>query len=468
MIGPVGASAVAVARGRVSAVDLVAESLRRIHRDNAAINAVVALREEDALAEAQRVDEAVAAGRSLGPLAGVPILVKDLEDVAGMRTTKGSLLLENSPPATNDGLVPGRLRAAGAIVVGKTNLPEFAAEGFTSNLLYGHTRNPWNTELSPGGSSGGSAAALAAGMAAFATATDGGGSIRTPAAMCGLVGLKPTNGVIGRHPIPDWIDFSTDGPLATTVADLRLLLMLMAGPVAGDPTALACELMGGQPPTRLFAAHRTSDLGPLPSDVTTAFESAVGAIADLLGLTVIWLQPDEIFTEGNPDLDWITIATADHVSALGRDWVLAGLPQMHPSTQTFLGDGLKVGIDDYLAARRRRFGYVRVMDDLLAGGGLLLTPTVAVAGFYADGRLGCSDPVGLLPPDVFSTGVQNITGHPAISLPAGAMANGLPFGLQVTASRFTDVMLLDVAARWESAHPWPLSAPGFDPFSPLF
>ncbi len=192
--------------------------------------------------DARAMDERIAAGEDPGALAGLPLLVKDMEDVAGMPSTFGSLTFADAPPAAVDGLVPRRLRAAGAIVVGKTNQPEFAFAGFTTNALYGTTTNPWGTDWSPGGSSGGSGAALAAGMAAIATATDGGGSIRIPAAFCGLAGLKPTNGVIGRDPIPDWIDLSTFGPLATSIADVRLLLSLEAGPVPGDPSALPFPL----------------------------------------------------------------------------------------------------------------------------------------------------------------------------------------------------------------------------------
>ena len=468
MSGPrrsaLAAIAGAVASGRISAVDMVTESLARIERHNRDLNAVVALRAEQALSEAGRLDAAIRAGHRPGPLAGVPVLVKDLEDVAGMPTTKGSLLRAQAPPAQADGLAPARLRAAGAIVVGKTNLPEFAVEGYTANLLYGATGNPWNPELSPGGSSGGSAAAVAAGLAPVATATDGGGSIRIPAALCGLVGIKPTNGVVGRHPVPDWIDLSTDGPFATTVADLALLLGVLAGPIPGDPTALPSGLPAGRPPARLLAAQRTADLGPLPPGVAAAFEAAATALADVLALPLTWLEPAGFFPHGNPDLDWFTLASAEHVAALGRAAVVEGLPRMHPSSQAFFADGLQVSIDDYLAARRRRYAYVRSLDDLLAEDAVLLTPTLAVEGFWADGRLTPDGEVGPLPPQVYSTAVQNMTGHPAVSLPAGRCANGLPFGLQVTAPRFADNTLLAVAARWEAAHPWPLAAPGYDPF----
>jgi len=461
---PVRDLGAAVLARRVRAVSAVEEALDRIARLDPALNSVVALRADAALAEARALDAALDGGGAAGPLAGVPVLVKDLEDVAGMRTTKGSCLFADAPPAPSDGLIPSRLRAAGAIIVGKTNLPEFATEGFTDNLVFGATRNPWAPEWSPGGSSGGSAAAVAAGLVPIATATDGGGSIRIPAAFCGLVGLKPTNGRIGSWPPQDWIDLSTCGPFATTVDDLRLLLAVEQGPVHGDPGAAAGPpVPPPPPPSRLVAAPRTSDFGPLPPDIQGALEAAVRAMADVLGLPVTWMEPRDLFTDGDPDLDWFTLATAEHVSALGRARVVDGLDRMHPAARAFMETGLAVGVDEYLAARRRRFTYVRRMDELLDGA-LLLTPTVAVAGWTPDGRPAPGAAPGALPPEVYSTAVQNVTGHPAISLPAGRSANGVPFGLQVTAARHADELLLDVAAAWEAAHPWPSTAPGYAPF----
>jgi len=458
--------AAAVASGRTSAVVMVEAALDRIVRLDPALHAVIAVRVDEAIRDAEEVDGAIRRGTRPGRLAGVPVLVKDLEDVAGMPTTQGSRLFAKAPPAAADGLVPARLRAAGAVIVGKTNLPEFATEGFTANLLFGPTGNPWSPGRSPGGSSGGSAAAVAAGMVPIATATDGGGSIRIPAAFCGLVGLKPTNGLVGRWPAPDWIDFSTCGPFATSVADLRLLLEVEAGPTAGDPTARPDGwLMPPLPPLgRLLAAERTSDLGPLPDGIRRSFRDAVDALADVLRLPVTWMAPNAFFVDGDPDLDWFTIATAEHVGALGRQWVVDGLAEMHPAARQFMELGLAVGIDDYLAARRRRFYHVRRLDDLLGRSDLLLTPTVAHEGWAADGRLTAVGEPGMLPAEVYSTAVQNMTGHPAISLPAGRSANGLPFGLQVTAPRFADELLLDVAERWERAHPWPEVAPGFESF----
>lgn len=464
---PITAVAEAVAAGRTRARDILEEALRRIAQDDPGLNAVVGLRADEARREAEALDRAIQAGAQAGPLAGVPVLVKDLEDVAGMRTTFGSLLFEDQALAMADSLIPARLRAAGAIIVGKSNLPEFATEGYTANRLFGATGNPWAPELSPGGSSGGSAAAVAAGMVPIATATDGGGSVRIPAAFCGLVGLKPTLGLIPRDPIPDWIDFSTAGPLATSVKDLRRLLAVEARPAPGDPSSLpdASGWPNLPPPRRLIAAHRTSDLGSLPSAVARSFEAAVAAMGTLLSLEVVWLEPREFFAEGDPDLDWFTVTTAEHVAALGRHRVKQNLERMHPGARAFMDEGLAVGIDEYLAARRRRFGYVRRLDELLGGSGILLTPTVACEGWYADGRLSREGKPAALPAEVYSTAIQNVTGHPAISLPAGRSANGLPFGLQITGARFSDFQLLDLAEAWERAFPWPPVAPGFAPFA---
>ena len=456
----------AVASGHTTSVALVSECLSRIERDDPAINAVVAVRADAALREAATIDARRERGEPLGPLAGIPCLVKDLEDVAGMVTTKGSLTLAAEPAELRDGLVTQRLTAAGAVVVGKTNLPEFAAEGFTSNLLFGTTRNPWAPDWSPGGSSGGAGAALAAGLAPIATATDGGGSIRIPAAFCGLVGLKPTRGIIGRQPIPDWPDFTTDGPLASSVADVRRLLDVLAGPADGDPDSFAWHPRSMPPkPTVLFSAMRVAGGAPFPADAAAMFEDAAERYADLVGLPLRPVDSAEIGKFGNPDDDWFCMAAAEHVSALGRSWVIEHFEELHPSTQDFLALGLDIGIDAYLAARRRRFDYAQAIDELLGPGGLLISPAVAVTGLPADGRLDETGHLGAWPADVYSTVLQNLTGHPAISVPAGISPNGVPFGLQITAPRCADSWLLDRAAEWEDAYPWPLTAPGYAAFA---
>ena len=455
----------AIASRQVSAEEVVRLALERIEKLNPPINAVVAMRAEEALAEARALDRAKATVTDRTPLTGVPALVKDLEDVAGMRTTQGSLLFADAPPAKGGGLVPSRLGAAGGIVVGKTNLPEFACEGFTSNLLFGTTRNPWALDWSPGGSSGGSAAVVAAGIVPIATATDGGGSIRIPAAFCGLVGIKPTNGVIGRWPAPDWIDFSTDGPFATTVADLRLLLSIESGPVAGDPTAPPrLHQTAGERPSKVFASPRLSGSGELPDAVAVAFEAALESAGKVFGIPIERLEPEALWPDGGPVDEWLVLASVEHVHRLGRKFVEAGLDRMHPSARSFMEFGLGVSIDVYMAARRRRFDFVRQFDELLGAGAVILSPTVAATGFLADGRLTLEEEPGMLPSGVYNTEVANMTGLPAISLPAGICPNGVPFGLQVMAPRYRDGLLLDLAQAWENGRPWPLVAPGYESF----
>jgi len=455
--------ATAVRERRVSAEELVRMSLERIERLNAPLNAVISVREQ-AVEEARALDARVAAGQDPGPLAGVPLLVKDMEDVEGVPSTYGSVVFADAPAAVADGLIPRRLKAAGAIVVGKTNQPEFAFAGFTDNLLYGATRNPWNLEASPGGSSGGSAAAMAAGLAPIATATDGGGSIRIPAACCGLVGLKPTNGVIGREPIPDWIDLSTFGPLGHTVADVRLLLGIEAGPAPGDPSALPYPLeMRAEMPSRALAAPRLVDYGPLPGPVQDLFEAALGALERDVGLPVERIDAEQIFRAGDSGHDWMVSCALEHVHRFGWDFCESNLERFSPVFRDVVEFARKTSLDEYMVVRRRRFEYVRELDFLLGDDAVLLTPTNCFSWIRADGI----DPsTGKVADggDSFNTDPMNLTGHPAISVPAGVSPAGVPFGLQITASRFGDDIALAVAEAWERANPWPLVAPGYEPF----
>ena len=463
MNGPISQVAKAIADKQVTPTQVVTKALENIEAANPTLNFIAQHCADQALQDA-------AANSSAGALAGVPVLVKDLENVKGMPTRKGSLALANAAPETTDGTVVARLKAAGAIVVGKTTLPEFAIEGYTANRATGVTRNPWNLELSPGGSSGGSATAVSAGVVPIATATDGGGSIRIPAAFCGLVGLKPSNGLIGRWPTPDWIDFSTEGPFATTVSDLRLLLSVITGPISGDPIGAVgsgCANFSKfqqQSPTKIYAATRTSDFGDLPTELDSVFKSAVSEFSQQFKLSVTWIEPGSLFGTADPDLDWFTMATAEHLVSLGRDWVVENFELLHNSSKEFFTQGMNTDLDEYIEARRRRFDYIKVMDELLAGDAVLLTPTVAEIGWYADGRLNSEAEAGLSPPESYSTALQNITGHPAISLPLPLMSSGLPGALQVTAGRYRDDLLLDIAQAWEMTHPWHLNASGHEAF----
>ena len=463
MSGPISRIAQAVSEGKLTPTQTVARALQNIELSNHTLNYMAQHCAESAL-------EAAASHSAAGVLAGVPVLVKDLEQVIGLPTRKGSLALADAPPEKVDGTVVARLKAAGAIVVGKTTLPEFAIEGYTANRATGVTHNPWNLELSPGGSSGGSAAAISAGVVPIATATDGGGSIRIPAAFCGLVGLKPSNGVIGRWPTQDWIDFSTEGPFATTVSDLRLLMSVIAGAASGDPIGEVGLKpqdylnFQNQTPTKIYAATRTSDFGDLPVELEQVFRDAVAELSSQLNLQVNWIEPGSLFGTADPDLDWFTMATAEHLVSLGRDWVVENFDLLHPASQEFFTQGMNADLDEYLEARRRRFEYVRVMDELLTGNAILLTPTVAEIGWFADGRLSPDSSAALSPPESYSTALQNITGHPAISLPLPVMSSGLPGAIQITAGRYREDLLLDMAQNWERTNPWQLNATGYDAF----
>ena len=462
----IGAVARLVAGRQASCTELVEQSLRLSEEGNPRLGAIVAWRAEQALAEAAEQDRRLARGEQVGPLAGLPLLVKDLEDVAGMVTTQGSLVHAGSAPARVDGLVPGRLRAAGAVVIGKTNLPECAFEAYTSNRLFGATRNPWDLRYSPGGSSGGSAAALSAGLVPLATATDGGGSARIPAAFCGLVGLKPTNGIVGRSPVPSWMDLSTDGPMGHSVADVRLLLDLERGPVAGDPSALPRWSPG--PPgelRRVVATIRTSAWGPLDPVLQTAFDAALRVLEGELGLPVELVEPSRVTPAGNADVDWFTICCTEQAHQIGRAVLEERADDFDPVLLAQMQAGLRTPLSDYLDARRRRFEHVRHLDLLLGSDGVLVTPTLAMTAQHADGRMLGADLPGT-PADALNTCLQNITGHPSVSVPAGSLPDGLPFGLLLTGPRFRDDLLLDLAARWEQTRPWPWYAPGFEPLVP--
>ncbi|HEY4631903.1 MAG TPA: amidase [Blastococcus sp.] len=459
----IGLLAAQLRTGLVSSRELVERSLRLIEAGNGDLGAVVTLRAQQALAEAAEVDRARAAGDPVGPVAGLPVLVKDLEDVAGMTTTRGSLLHAGDPPATRDGLVPGRLRAAGGIVVGKTNLPENAFEAYTANRVFGPTRNPWGLDWSPGGSSGGSAAALSAGMVPIATATDGGGSARIPPAFCGLVGLKPSNGVVARSPVPSWIDLSTDAPMGHSVADVALLLDVIKGPAVGDPSAL--PRWGPSPlpaRIRLLAAPRTVDWGPLAPELLRAFHAALSVLERDLGMPVEPVAPSMVTPAGNADQDWFVLCCTEQAHEVGRAVLEEQADRFDPVFLAHMRTGLAVTVEEYLAARRRRFAHTAALDRLLGDDGVLVTPTLAMTAQYADGRMiGAAEPG--TPADALNTCLQNITGAPALSVPAGLLSNGLPFGLQFTGPRYRDDLLLALGAHWEQARPWPWFAPGFEP-----
>src|SRR6266404_3533514 len=311
----------AVRRGEVSPVELVRDALDRIAALNPSLNAFAALRPEAALAEAAALERRIAAKEEVGPLAGLPLGVKDLEDVADMPTTFGSVPFKKWTPR-GDSVQVARLKRAGAIVVGKTNTPEFGYTALSKNLLFGVSRNPWNLERTPGGSSGGSAAAIAAGMVPLVTASDGGGSVRIPACYVGAFGLKPSFGRVptgAREPgnMLPWVDTVCYGPITRTVRDAALFLDVVAGVDPSDPDSLPAPGISYEatleqlPPGLRIGVSKTLGYGLVQRDVWREVESAVAVLSDL-GHHV------ELIDDALPDLgiEWALVCSAETYALL--------------------------------------------------------------------------------------------------------------------------------------------------------
>jgi amidase/aspartyl-tRNA(Asn)/glutamyl-tRNA(Gln) amidotransferase subunit A len=456
--GLLGALRAAQHRGDVTAEQLAQRSLDRIAAA-AELNAVVTVDAEGSMKRAAEIDELRKSGAELPALAGVPVLIKDNTDVRGLRTTHGSLLHAESAAVDRDDTVTAQLRAAGAVIVGKTNLPEFAMESFTDNLVFGATHNPWRQGRSPGGSSGGSAAALSAGLAAIATGTDGGGSTRIPAALCGLLGLKPTSGVAGSTAARLPIDLSSAAPLAHTVADLRMLAQLTLKPVIGDPSCVRGPETEDlhRPVGRVFAVRRIAGDQGVDAEVEKAFLTAAEHFGTVVGCEVEILDGGVL--DAGVDETWATIYAAEDSYALGWEIARQRYDVLDPRIAPWVDKGMATSLDQYLKARRDRCEYVRALDDLLLSDNILLSPTLNTVGLPADGRIDIA-PGESVPMDLFNTAALNLTGHPGLSVPAGEI-DGMPFGMQVIGPRGRDLWLLEVVDAWERAHPWPLMAPGY-------
>lgn len=446
----------ALVRAReLSPVALMERSLARIAALNPALNAFVAIDAEAALREARALETRLAHGEPAGPLAGLPLGVKDLENAAGFVTTRGSRLYRDNRADFDDAAV-ARLKAAGAIVVGKTNTPEFGHIPFTDNDLFGPTRNPWDRERTPGGSSGGSSAALAAGMAPLATATDGGGSIRIPACYTGLYGLKPSHGrvPIAPRPLPPWLAVSCHGPLTRCVRDAALYLDATAGPHAGDPESLP-------PPERSFAETLDEPLPPLRiafnetlgvtrvrGDVLREVRAAAAAFADM-GHEV------EENADAIPEMGgwWARLSA---FQSLGLEWdnYLARHDEFTERYARQLDRALDVGPEDFREFLTRRGQLMAWTARLFGEYDLLLTPTLPTDAFAASGPIP-SEVEGERVNGIAFTYPFNFTGHPAASVPAGLTDAGLPCGLQIVGPRHGDALVLRVSRAYEQARPFP-------------
>jgi Asp-tRNA(Asn)/Glu-tRNA(Gln) amidotransferase A subunit family amidase len=440
-----------VRTGERSAEELVGHALARIDALDDRVNAFVALDEAGALAAARAIDGAVSKGERVGPLAGIPIGVKDLEDAAGFPTSRGSAVFAGQPPASADSLLVDRLRAAGCVVVGKTNTPELGWKADTDNITFGATRNPWDLERSPGGSSGGSAAAIAAGMVPLATGSDGGGSLRIPASLCGLSCLKPSLGRVpsgGGHP-PDWHHLSTRGLLARTMDDLVHALDIVIGP---DPTDLRSLPMPEASWTAAvenahvpFAVAWSPTLGyaPLDDEVRTVCERAVRTMEEL-GAKVI--DVDEVFPE-DPIEPWLTLTSAYNLRTLEPLVGTEVWDQVDPGLAATVDWARSLSALDMVKAEDACHLLNLRLVQLFHEVRLLVTPTVA-APAPLSGEPGIINGT----PDlnwVRFTYPFNLTRSPAATVCAGFTESGMPVGLQLVGPQHGDLVVSRAAAALE-------------------
>jgi len=453
--------AAAVRAGEVSPTELVEHSLARIEALDGGLGAFLTVTPERALAAARSAETRLAEGGDLPPLLGVPTAIKDLNNTAGIRTTFGSRAMADFVPADDDAVVT-KLAAAGTISLGKTNTPEFGFPCYTDNDLVGPARCPWDTTRLAGGSSGGAAVAVAAGFVPFAQGSDGGGSIRIPAGINGLFGIKPTRGRISNAPYgADVTGLGTNGPLARTVRDAAAMLDAMAGPVLGDP-AWAPPLLPGETflgsadrePGRVRIGRFLQSAMPdvqLDPEVTAAFEDASALLAGL-GHHV------EDVPAG--------LLGPDVLASFERVWALSGttLPvppervgELRPLTRELRARGLAMSAQDAMESMialrlfSRRFLEATAGFDVLVAPICTMTPR-PLGWFDADGD-GAEDFERNKRYAAF-TALFNVTGQPAVSVPLYWTAGGLPIGTMLVGRPADEATLLALSAQVEAARPW--------------
>lgn len=448
----------------ISPLELMQATLDRIEAANPAINAFIDLRPEGALAEARRMTERIASGKPIGPLAGIPLGVKDLEDSVGMVTSYGSIPFKNNM-AVADSIQVARLKAAGAIVVGKTNTPEFGFTGFTKNRLHGVTRNPWDLERTPGGSSGGAAAAIAGGLVPLCTASDAGGSIRIPASYSGCFGLKPSFGRIpvGPQPFVSYSSLIAMGPMARSVADAALYLDCTAGHHWADPASLPqpqrsyLETLDNLPDRLKIAFSRDLGYARVASEVSDCVTRAIKAFEEMGHVVAQW--PDSLPDTGDAWTHMICtdiVAQLCHLREEERKEMGRTLVHMVDRTRTLTVEALT-------AFQIQRAELNETLGKLFDEFDLLLTPTMPTVAFAAGGPPPTSidgHPIPLLGAVAF-TYPFNLSGHPAASVPAGLTSDGLPVGLQIVGPRHRDDLVLQAARAFESTRPWDGQWPEF-------
>jgi Asp-tRNA(Asn)/Glu-tRNA(Gln) amidotransferase A subunit family amidase len=444
---------------RLAPSELLESCIARVLAVDPAINALVARDFDRARAAARAADDAVAHGEPLGPLHGLPLAVKDLEETAGLVTTFGSELFQGHVPARDADAV-ARLKRAGAIVIGKSNTPEFGAGANTRNRVYGATGNPFDPTRSAAGSSGGSAAALATGMAPLATGSDTGGSLRNPAAFCGVVGFRPTPGLVANErSLRGWSPLGVLGPMARSVGDARLMLSVMASDGAADP--LATTIHGrvvrapadfSPPPADLSSLRVafTPDFGFAPTEaaIRAVFAGLSDRLAPLFGRAEA-ASPDCAGTD-----EAFEVLRAVGFLAGHHDRVMTSPDRVGPNVRANVAEGLRYTALDVARAETAQTAIYRRWRAFFQTWDVILTPAITLrprpwSELYPaeiDGR-----PTRSYFHWLALAYAVSLVGHPAISLPVGRDADGMPFGLQIVGPRGGDAQVLAVAQALEAA-----------------
>ena len=435
----------------VSAMEILEAHLARIEECNPTINAIVALSEDVARTQAQSVDDRLKNGETVGPLAGLPVGIKDTIDTKGIRTTHGSPLFADHVPDRDDIMVE-RVKQADAVIIGKTNTPEFAIGGNTVNRVFGATRNPWNTKLSPGGSTGGGAAGLASCMFPLTLGSDLGGSLRIPASFCGIVGLRPTVGVVPTGPsaLP-FEALGVSGPMARSPEDIKLMMDVIAHPHSSSPLTQVNSLGLPTIDVKVLNIAYVPDIAGIGIDpevletCEAAAESLKNAGFAVSNETLDLSEGRETFTT----LRGQVIVNA-YLSYLNR------MDQLEPNLIGNIEKGLNQTPQDIAVAENKRAQLWTQVTECLQVFDLILTPTLPITPFpvednypdFINGKKMASYIDWVAP-----TMIISLFGIPAVSVPVGLSEDGLPVGLQIIGNKYSETKLLSLAAEIQAQNP---------------
>ena len=447
-----------IREGEVSPVEITRLYLDRIEKHDPTLNAFVTVAEEAALDAAERAESQLKSGGQLPPFHGVPMPIKDLAQTAGIKTTFSSRAFADFVP-DEDAAVVARLKGAGFIVLGKTNASEFGTWPVTESDLNGPCRNPWDPELTPGGSSGGAGAAVAAGLAPAAQGSDGGGSIRIPASCCGIYGIKPSRGRVsqGPHLGESWAGFSTSGPLARSVADAAALLDVMSGYEAGDP-------YWAPPPERPFLDEVGRDPGRLRVGLLTRAATGVPVDENVLDATheaARLLESLGHAVEPMEDADWVDPDITSHfikvVQSSTAYYEGLDLEKIEVANRVLAEAAEETSSLTYIKALRSMHSFTRRVISLWTDIDVLLTPTLALPPVKIGWMFEDPDPwAQLIRAGMFMpfTPLANITGQPAASVPLHWTDDEIPIGTQLVGPPAGEGMLFRLSAQLEEARPW--------------